>query len=187
MRFTEEVAALLGPAFALQRASQAGPVERIRIGLQERIRRRSGCGASRPASRPRCSAGILLVFAVAPTAHRVTADAALEGRIQRAVVSGIDGYLVQVNVRPGDVVTRGQVLARLDDRDLLVERRKWAGRREELSREHREALARHDRADANVASARVAQAQAELELLDAQLARTELRGSLRRRDRARAT
>jgi biotin carboxyl carrier protein len=174
VRFTEEVAALLGPAFALHRASQAGPVARIRTWLRDRIAPALGLQRFESRAATAVLGAVLLVFAIAPTSHRITADAALEGRIQRAIVSGIDGYLLQVNVRPGDVVTRGQILARLDDRDLLVERRKWAGRREELSREHREALARHDRAEANVASARMAQAQAEFELLDGQLARTEV-------------
>jgi multidrug resistance efflux pump len=111
---------------------------------------------------------------VLPAPHRVAADARLEGRIQRAVVAGVEGYLVEVEARPGDVVREGQVLARLDDRDLRVEHVRWEGRREQLRREQREALAAHDRSQQSILAARIAQAEAQLALLSAQHERTVL-------------
>ena len=61
----------------------------------------------------------LVTFAVFTTAeYRVTADATLEGTVQRAVVAPFNGYIAEANVRPGDIVTEGQVLAALDDKDL---------------------------------------------------------------------
>lgn len=187
LRLTEEAAILLAPVIALQRAAQAG--------VLERLRRRAGQRLAPLASREgrlatAAAAALLAFFAATPGTHRVSADATLEGRIQRAVVAGVDGYLIQVDARPGDLVRRGQLLARLDDRDLQLERRRWVGRREQLRREHREALAGHARAQLNILGARMAQAEAQLELLDAQLERTRLaapfdgvivRGDLRQR------
>ena len=40
-----------------------------------------------------------------------------------------------------DLVLAGDVLARLDDRDLRLEHRKWASQRAQLEKEYREALA----------------------------------------------
>jgi RND family efflux transporter MFP subunit len=176
IRCSEDVATLLGPLVALQRAAEAGPWARLR----EIASRRLGLAAlgldRRQLRMLLIGTGLsLLLAAIAPTPYDVRARARLEGRIERAIVAGVDGFLVEVVARPGDVVARHQLLARLDDRDLQVERRKWEGRREELRREHREALAEHDRAEASVLGARIAQAEAQLELVDATLARTELR------------
>jgi len=115
---------------------------------------------------------VLLLFAKGD--YRVTADATLEGRVQRSIVAGIDGYISEANVRAGDLLESGQVMARLDDRDLLLQRRNWSGKHAQLVKEHRKALAQHDRSQVNFLSAKIDQAEAELQLLDAQLERTRL-------------
>ena len=71
-------------------------------------------------------------------------------------------------------VVRPQVLASLEDRDLNLEKRRWAGKREQLSREYREAMAGHDRAQVNILKAQLDQASAQLELAEEQLARAQL-------------
>jgi len=75
---------------------------------------------------------------------------------------------------PGDPVSAGQLLGRLDDRDLLLEGRRATARREQIQKEYREALAVHDRPKVNILRARLAQSDADLELLREQLARTRL-------------
>jgi RND family efflux transporter MFP subunit len=109
-----------------------------------------------------------------PGTHRIIADATLEGRVQRAVVAGLDGYISEASARAGDVVRAGQVLGRLDERDLQLERRKWSARERQLRREYREALAEHDRAERSILQARLDEARAQVALLDEQLARTQL-------------
>jgi RND family efflux transporter MFP subunit len=118
--------------------------------------------------------GIVLSLTFVQGDHRVTADATIEGRVQRAIVAGVDGYIAEANARAGDLVKRGQPLGRLDDRDLQLERRKWAGRREQLRKEYRKALSGLDRAQVNIVSARIAQAEAQLNVLEGDLARTRL-------------
>ena len=172
VRVCEDVAALLGPAIDLRRDAEASIFQRSLEALKSRSGREGARGRARG-----IAGGVvafLLIALVVPATHRVGADATLEGRVQRAIVAGVEGYIAQVNARPGDVVRRGDTLGRLDERDLRVERRRWAGQREQLRKEHREALASHDRAKVNVLMARVAQAEARIELLDAQLARTHL-------------
>jgi RND family efflux transporter MFP subunit len=94
--------------------------------------------------------------------------------VQRAIVAGVEGYIAEANARAGDVVRKGQLLGRLDDRDLTLERAKWAGRRDQFQREYREALAMHDRIEVNILSAKLAQATAQLRLLDENLTRLQL-------------
>jgi RND family efflux transporter MFP subunit len=115
-----------------------------------------------------------VLLGVMPGTHRVTADATLEGLVQRAVVAGVDGYVAEASARAGDVVHQGQVLARLDERDLVLERRQWTAGLDQLRKEYREALSVHDRTQINILQARIAQSRAQLALLDENLARTRL-------------
>jgi multidrug efflux pump subunit AcrA (membrane-fusion protein) len=67
------------------------------------------------------------------------------------------------------------VLAVLDDRDLLLEQEKWASERDKHSKEYQQALAIRDRANVSMMAARIAQAEAQLQLVEEQLQRTKLR------------
>ena len=42
-----------------------------------------------------------------------------------------NGYIKEAPARPGDVVKEGALLCRLDDRDLKLERLKWATEKEQ--------------------------------------------------------
>ena len=59
-----------------------------------------------------------------PVSYNVGAPARLEGSVQRIVAAPIDGFLDQVNVRPGDRVRANDVVAELAMRDLQAERAK---------------------------------------------------------------
>ncbi len=117
---------------------------------------------------------LAVFFTYAEGEFRVTADARLEGTVQRAVAVPTAGYLVDSNVRAGDIVKQGDLLFSLDDRDLRLERLKWASQKLQSKREHSEAVARHDRARARILSAQMEQADAEISLLDEELKRTRV-------------
>lgn len=110
--------------------------------------------------------------------HRVDADAALEPSTQRAVVSGFASFLSQVEARAGDIVKSGDVLAHLDVEELGLDRIKWLGEREKLNKEYRANLAQRDRSKVRVLEAQRSQAQAKIDLIDAQIARGTLRAPI---------
>jgi hypothetical protein len=121
--------------------------------------------------------GLLAVaafLALAEGEFRISARALIEGATQRAVVAPFEGFLAEAPVRAGDRVRAGQLLARLDDRDLQLERVRWASEQEQSDRKYRDALARRDRVAARVLEAQVGQAQAQLALVEQKLARTRL-------------
>ena len=118
---------------------------------------------------------LLAVAAVVPGTQRVTAPAGIEGKVQRAIVAPVAGFIADAPARAGDEVAAGAVLARLEDRDLSLERAKWQAERDRHARMYADALARHQRADAGIARARMAEAEAELRLVDERLARATLR------------
>jgi RND family efflux transporter MFP subunit len=115
-----------------------------------------------------------LFFAIAKGDYQVTADATLEGTVQRAVAAAIPGYVAEAPARAGDVVRKGDVLATIDDRDLRLERLKWVSQRAQRVNEYREAMASQQRARIRVLGAQLEQAEAQIALLDEQIARTRI-------------
>lgn len=109
-----------------------------------------------------------------PVPDRVTASAVIEGRQRHVVAAPFDGFLAQVTVRPGATVTRGQALARLDDRDLLLEQSRRSSELDQASGRLRQAMANREAAATAVAMAEVQEAQAQLALIVARLGRTAL-------------
>jgi len=116
----------------------------------------------------------VLFFAVAEGDYQITADATLEGTVQRSITAAIPGYIAQADVRAGDIVRAGTVLATIDDRDLRLERLKWVSQRAQRESEYREAFAKHERARIRVLEAQLTQAEAQLALIDEQLKRTRI-------------
>jgi len=168
----EDLVSLVGPALELRR--------RVRDSLGRKLRAAFGVGdptSTRKARNRRVGvwlAIVALAYSLMPGDFRVTSPATLEGRVQRAVTAGIEGFLSEANARPGDLVRKGALLARFEDRDLVVERRNWIARRDQLRRRYRDAMARGDRAEASVLDAQVTQAEAELELVETKLERTRV-------------
>jgi RND family efflux transporter MFP subunit len=118
---------------------------------------------------------VAAVLAFSTGEYRVTANAAVEGSVRRSVTAPIDGYVVSAEVRPGDTVAEGALLARFDDRDLRLQRLQVESERAQLLARQQEATAGGDRAAALVTGAQVQQSDAHLALLDEQLERTEVR------------
>jgi RND family efflux transporter MFP subunit len=104
----------------------------------------------------------------------VTAKTTLEGEVQRAITVPFDGYVEEALIRAGDVVHAGQVMARLNDKDMELERLKWASQKGQHQLEYYKALAARDHASANVSLEQVGQAAAELRLLEHHLERARI-------------
>lgn len=107
--------------------------------------------------------------------YRVTAQTVLEGKIQRSITIPLAGFLSDAPIRAGDLVTQGQIIAKLDDRDLRLERLKWASQRTQQAREYSQAIAGRQRTEARILQSQIEQADAQIELLDSQLGRMEIR------------
>jgi multidrug resistance efflux pump len=120
-------------------------------------------------------AAIVAFFAYFEADYRVTARTTIEAAVQRAAVAPFDGFIAQANVRAGDVVRAGQMLASLDDRDLQLERLKWASQHDQLLKQYRQALAAGEAAQVRIFAAQIDQAGAQMALLNTQISRTQVR------------
>jgi multidrug resistance efflux pump len=118
--------------------------------------------------------GALAAFLFVPISYDVTAPVRLEGAVQRALTAPDDGYLQQVNVRPGDAVKAGQVLAELGQQDLQLERSKTEGELAQHESGYGTALAQADRSMLVAYQARADQARSRLDLISRQIARARV-------------
>jgi multidrug resistance efflux pump len=116
----------------------------------------------------------VLFFSVVNGDYMITADASLEGTVQRAVTVSLQGYIMDARARAGDIVRSGDVLATLDDRDLRLERLKLVSQGTQQESERRQAIAEGNRAKARILEAQLGQVQAQITLVDEQIARTRL-------------
>ncbi len=120
-------------------------------------------------------AGLVAFFSYAKTSHVVSSPARLEGTVQRSIVAPFNGYLAAQNMRAGDVVDEGEIVAVLDEKDLSLERLRLLTERQQRSSELDRAIAERDRAQASIIRAQLDQNEAQLALVDEQLARTRIR------------
>jgi multidrug efflux pump subunit AcrA (membrane-fusion protein) len=120
----------------------------------------------------------LAVLLVWPVPDRVTATTVIEGRQRQVITAPFDGFIGQVLARPGERVAQGQVLARLDDRDLKLEYARHHSELDQASGKVRQAMTDHDSPALALAQAEVQQAEAQLALVEAKLARTGLTAPL---------
>jgi RND family efflux transporter MFP subunit len=170
----DTIAAMIGPILEGKRREDRWLISKATESFADQLKKLVG-----PAHLTLKMAGVLLVglvifFAYAKGDYRVTAQTNLEGTIQRAVGAPFNGYIKEAPVRAGDIVRNGEMLCLLDDRDLKLERLKWATQKEQLLKQYREAMAKHDRAQVQINRAKIDQAEAEISLLDEQLARTKV-------------
>jgi hypothetical protein len=122
-----------------------------------------------------CTAALLAFLIFAKGDYRVSATTALEPLVQQAAVAPFDGYIRTADVRAGDLVLRGALLATLDDRELRLERLKWMSQQEELLKQLRQAMALRNNAQLQIVSAQLDQIRAQVARVEDQLARTEIR------------
>ena len=111
---------------------------------------------------------------VIPAEYRINARASIEGATKRAVVVPFDGYIAEATARPGDRVSRGAILARLDNRELTLQKLDLEGKLGETRRQIDEAIGMRDVAKANILTARREAFEAELAVITDNLTRTAL-------------
>lgn len=118
---------------------------------------------------------LLAVFlAVATGEYRVTADTVLEASLLRAATAPFDGYVTEAPKRAGDLVRAGELMARLDDRELVLERARLSSQLLQLRKRRRVVLASRDAAQANIYSAQIDQASAQMDQVVDRLGRTRI-------------
>lgn len=128
-------------------------------------------------NRRRMLIGAFLVaafVALVPLEDHVGGRARIEGFEQRTISAPTDSFIKTAHVRPGDIVKAGDPLVDLLEADLHLERERWTSQLVQHENAYASAMARSDRFAAATSIARVSEAQAQLALVDGQLARARI-------------
>jgi RND family efflux transporter MFP subunit len=173
-RIMRSLGMLLGPVWALQHARELPWWTRARDKWHSALQ--GVLGPSHPGLKliGGALAVALALTAVIPIEYRVSARTVIEGSTQLAAVAPFEGFIAAADVRAGDTVRAGQTMARLDDRDLQLERQRWTAERDQLERKYQVALAQADRGAMGVIAAQVGQAEAQLALAQERLTRAAI-------------
>lgn len=168
------VGLLLGPILGLKRTNERSEWQRLAEAVAAGAR--ALFGPRHPGVKLLAALGAIAIalLCVASGEYRVSAKTVIEGKVQRAVVAPFEGYIAESPVRAGASVTKGQLIARLDERDLRLERTRLESEREQLLGKHRQALAAFDRASMAMVAAQIGQVEAQLSLVEDKLARARL-------------
>jgi RND family efflux transporter MFP subunit len=157
--------ALAAPVISLRKKAERNAVLRLAGSIRSALAKLFG---PRYLVWKAAAAALLIVLAILLLVHidyRVTAKTVIEGEVQRVVAAPFDGFIGAAYVRAGDTVKQGQLLASLDDRELMIEKARWSSERDQYDNRLREAMATHNLTDVQVLGAQLNQAEAELNLV----------------------
>lgn len=174
----ELLGALLGPVIALKREKDRHIGSKILTSLQNARTQLFGPNHVMVKLYSLILLATLLFFSVATGDYRITSPARLEGSVKRVVTAPRDGFVAVAPLRAGDIVQSGDLLASLDDQALQLEQLKLQSQHEQLNKEHRAAMSKHDRSTTAIVNARRKQTDAQLALIEEQLSRSRLTAPL---------
>jgi RND family efflux transporter MFP subunit len=170
----EAIAVLTAPILETLRRNDRGIVRRSMDIAQNELDRLMGPSHVTLKLVVFCVAFLIFFLAIFKGDYRVTAKTLIEPSTRRAVVAAFNGYIAQAPARAGDLVRNGQLLAKLDDRELKLERSKWLSQQEQSLKQYYEALGTRNAAQIQILTAQVEQARAQVALIEDQLARTQV-------------
>ena len=164
----EQFARVAGPRFGKIFERNLGSVEKATTAVRSLPRKRWAV----------FSAAALLVttlLMLLPLPYRVGCDCEIQPVTRTFVAAPFDGILEESNVVTGQLVSAGDLLARLDGRQLRIEQSSLSAERSGARRERDSALARGEVASSQIATSKMKQLESREKLISDQLSRLEIR------------
>jgi RND family efflux transporter MFP subunit len=178
LELCEAVAAVAGPIVELKRRSEEHLAAHAAASAARLWTKLAGPGHPGLKLTAASTAAAALFLAFATGDFRVSADVTVEGAVQRAITAPFNGYVKEAPLRAGDTVKAGQLIGRFEDRELQLEKVKLMSQREQFVRQHREAMAKRERAQIEILGAQLEQSEAQIALIEEQLSRAAITAPL---------
>ncbi len=169
-----EQADLLVSLLSLKAESGQNLLQRSRSQLSKHYRRWRQGNFGRPAWFALLFGLVLCTTWFVESTYRIRVPANLEANMQRAVVAPFDAYIEASYRRAGDAVVAGDVLAELDDKPLQLELSRLQNQQDEYRKQYRMELAGLSHAKSRIIKSQIAQAEAQIQLLQERLKRARL-------------
>ncbi len=171
----ESVLSAIAPVIELKRFEERSIFSKLRDSLRKSCQSLVGPKYLKLKIAAVLAAATMIVASIMPGNHIVTAPAVIEGAQAQIVAAPIAGFIKSSEVRAGDKITTGQVIATLDDRTLQLELQKWQGEKNKVEKAYQEALATKARTELSILRARSEQIEAEYALASERLEKTTLK------------
>ncbi len=124
------------------------------------------------------AAAVCLGAMAVPVPYWPQRDCIVEPASRRFLTSPVAGRVIEAQVRPGDVVESGQLLARIDDQQLRWELANVEADYQKASKKHDSALASRSGGDLRMAQLEREQFAIQIELLQSKLQQLEIRSPI---------
>jgi multidrug efflux pump subunit AcrA (membrane-fusion protein) len=165
----QQILSLLTPFLMLKRDQERSLLLRTADGIGKGLGALFGIRYLKAKLALTAAVGLLTVASLVEADFRITANAVLEGEVQRVVAAPISGYLLSSAVRAGDTIRRGEIMASLNDSELKLELARLNGGLQKSRREYREAQSARDLVGVRVIKEQINQVIAQIELIEQQL------------------
>ncbi len=169
LEMCQQTLALLTPFLVLRREQERSIFAKLVRSSGDGLRKVFGIHRLRLKLTALGIAAFLTMTSLVEANFRITADAVLEGEVQRVVAAPMSGYLLSSAVRAGDTIKKGEIMASLNDSELRLELAKLNGRLQKARREYREAQSSRDLVGVRVIKEQINQIDAEIALVRQQL------------------
>ena len=117
---------------------------------------------------------ILLLIMLIPLEYKISVPTVIEGKIEAPVVAPYDGFIRSANTKAGESVSEGQILAELEDQELLLAREKLLSQRNEKLNEYRTTLSKGERAQARLLKSQIAQIEGSIAESDLKITKSKI-------------
>jgi len=176
--FLEKIAVLVAPILELRSHAEQGILAHCSKRFKSTLA--THLGTDRPGRRVLVVVASLILLGAffIPFESHIGATAELVPLERRLITAPRAGFVESVNVVAGEQVEPGQLLARLDARELELEASRSTGDIATAEVEFRAAMASFDRQASAVARARLAQSRAQQMLVERQLDQSSLRAPI---------
>jgi RND family efflux transporter MFP subunit len=169
LHLCQQILSLLTPFLVLKRDQERGAIARLIDSSGKGLSALFGIRYLKTKLVIALAASLIVLTSLVEADFRITADAVLEGEVQRVVAAPISGYLLSSSVRAGDTIRRGEVMASLNDAELKLQLAKLNGGLQKSRRDYREAQSSRDLVGVRVIREQINQIVAEIELIQQQL------------------
>lgn len=122
---------------------------------------------------------LLLAAMAVPLPYKLHCDCRIEPVTRRFVAAPFEGTLEKALVKPGDLVDGGDLLARMDGREVRWKRAAVVADLNQATKKRDAAMAAQDSAEAQIAKLEMERLNVELQLLDHRAENLEIKSSMR--------
>ncbi len=175
IRWCESVFSAIAPIVELKRFEERSILSKMRDSVRSTCQSIMGPGYLKLKVAGAVAAVTILFASLFNGNHIVSAPAVIEGAQAQIIAAPIAGFVKTSEVRAGDKVEEGQILATLDDRALQLELKKWQGEENKIKKSYQEAMAKKARTELSILRAKSEQIAAEHALVRERIERTSLR------------